>query len=108
MVAKKRSFRISSALKNIIGKDLITNEFVAVFELVKNSFDAHASKVEITFNLDDPVKSIVIKDDGKGMDKRDLEEKWLFVAYSAKKDGSEDYRDSIASNRIHAGAKGIG
>ena len=35
-------FRVSSGLKRIIGRDLITNEFVAIFELVKNSFDAGA------------------------------------------------------------------
>jgi len=31
-------FRVSSALKTIIGKELITDDFIAVFELVKNSF----------------------------------------------------------------------
>jgi signal transduction histidine kinase len=105
----KRAFRISSALKNIIGKDLITNEFIAVFELVKNSFDAHATIVNITIeDLKTKTPKITIQDNGKGMDLKDLEEKWLFVAYSAKKDGTEDYRDSIKSTRIHAGAKGIG
>lgn len=43
------NFRISSALKNLIGKELITDEFVAVFELVKNSFDADAKTVKIVF-----------------------------------------------------------
>ena len=38
-------FRISSFLKDLIGRELITDEFVAVFELVKNSFDANANKV---------------------------------------------------------------
>ena len=42
-------FRISSFLKNLIGRELITDEFVAVFELVKNSFDANANKVKIVF-----------------------------------------------------------
>ena len=37
-------FRISSHLKDIIGRDLVTNQFVAIFELVKNSFDAGAKK----------------------------------------------------------------
>lgn len=105
----EKTFKVSSALKNIIGKDLITNEFIAVFELVKNSFDAHAKKVNITFkDLSTPSPKMIIHDDGKGMDLHDLENKWLFVAYSAKKDGSEDYRDSIKSSRIQAGAKGIG
>lgn len=39
------TFRISSYLKDIIGRDLVTNEFVAIFELVKNSFDAKAKIV---------------------------------------------------------------
>ena len=103
------NFRVSSGLKTIIGKELITNDFIAVFELVKNSFDAHAKRVDISFQClttDNP--KLVIADNGKGMDHDDLLDKWLFVAYSAKKDGTEDYRDKIKSNRIHAGAKGIG
>jgi len=106
-------FRISSALKNIIGKELITDEFVAVFELVKNSFDANARKVQIIFeNQTDLNKGkIIIKDNGKGMNEDDLKSKWLFVAYSAKKDeteNDEDYRNKIKVNRIFAGAKGVG
>lgn len=106
----KKKFRISSALKDLIGKDLITNDNVAIFELVKNSYDAYATKVEITFNED----SIIIADNGKGMTYDDLINKWLFLGYSAKKNGTEDsesdkqksYRDNI--NRHYAGAKGIG
>lgn len=104
-----KQFRISSALKDIIGRELITNDFIAVFELVKNSFDAHAKRIDIIFEgLTSGTPKLVIKDDGKGMDRVDLEKKWLFVAYSAKKEGTEDYRDKIQSNRTHAGAKGIG
>ncbi len=106
-------FRISSGLKNIIGKELITDEFVAVFELVKNSFDANATKVEIIFeNQTDLIQGkIIIKDNGKGMNESDLKQKWLFVAYSAKKEGTEneeDYRNKIKLNRYFAGAKGVG
>jgi hypothetical protein len=106
-------FRISSGLKNIIGKDLITDEFVAVFELVKNSFDANAKKVEIIFeNQSDKRKGkIIIKDNGKGMNENDFKNKWLFVAYSAKKEDTEndeDYRNKIKLNKYFAGAKGVG
>ncbi len=108
----KVPFRISSGLKNIIGKELITDEFIAVFELVKNSFDANATKVEIVFeNQDVPeIGKITIRDDGKGMNRDDLQNKWLFVAYSAKREGTEneDYRNRIRVNRFFAGAKGIG
>lgn len=105
----KKHFKVSSALKSIIGKDLITDDFVAIFELVKNSFDANAKRVDVTFeNILSSGGKIIIKDTGKGMDLRDIEEKWLFVAYSAKREGIEDYRDEIKSKRLHAGAKGIG
>lgn len=97
-------FRVSAELKNILGRDLITSPDIAILELVKNSYDAHASKVEITFDDD----YLSIADNGKGMSKKDLIDKWLFVAYSAKSDGTEDqsYRDKF--KRHYAGAKGIG
>ena len=108
-------FRISSELKNIIGQDLIVNDQVAIFELVKNSYDAHATRVDIIFEEN----KITIKDNGKGMSLSDLKNKWLFVAYSAKKDNKEDedlksndryknYRNKINLKRGFAGAKGIG
>lgn len=106
------TFRISSALKNIIGKELITDEFVAVYELVKNSFDAYSKNVTITFQKgqNDTNSKIIIQDDGKGMNNADIKNKWLFVAYSAKKAGTEDggYREKIKVNRVFAGAKGVG
>lgn len=109
-MSTKQNFRISSALKDIIGRDLITNSAVAVFELVKNSLDAHARNVTIEFDDD----SIILIDDGKGMSRDDILSKWLFVAYSAKKTGEEDegqnrdYRDGISERRGYAGSKGIG
>lgn len=111
-MANSETFKISAALKDIIGKELITDEFVAVFELVKNSFDANSTKVEVIFesNNDPDNARIIIKDNGKGMNYDDLKDKWLFVAYSAKRLGEEnkDYRHKIKTQRIFAGAKGVG
>lgn len=118
MIDDELSFRISTGLKDIIGRDLITDDYIAIFELVKNSYDANAKNVVIKF--DD--NKITLSDDGKGMDLTDLKKKWLFVAYSAKKDGTEDqidldenqdvqrisYRDKIQEKKYYAGAKGIG
>ena len=97
-------FRVSAELKNILGRDLITSPDIAILELVKNSYDAHATKVEITFDDD----YIAIADNGKGMSKDDLINKWLFVAYSAKSDGTEDKSYRSKFKRHYAGAKGIG
>ena len=94
-------------MKDLIGRDLITNDFVAIFELVKNAFDAYANVVRLKFEND----RIEISDDGKGMSRDDILNKWLFVAYSAKRDGTEDddYRGRIVHRtRPYAGAKGVG
>jgi signal transduction histidine kinase len=103
----QKTFRISTGLKDLIGQDLITDDFVAVFELVKNCFDAHARRVHLLFEKN----RIVIADDGKGMSHADILNKWLFVAYSAKREGTEDddYRDHVRERaRPFAGAKGVG
>lgn len=82
------SFRISTGLKNIIGRDLISNEYIAIFELVKNSYDAGASKVDIEFTQSQKEGAqISISDNGCGMNYEEITQKWLFVAYSEKKLG---------------------
>jgi len=96
-------FRVSAGLKNIIGQDLITNDFVAVFELVKNSYDAQATRVDLYFLPD----TIFIVDNGKGMTFQDVVDKWLFVAYSAKRHGTED-EPTATSPVAYAGSKGVG
>ena len=103
---EKLEFKVSSGLKDIIGRDLITDDFIAVFELVKNSYDANAKNVFIEFENN----KIIISDDGDGMSIDDIKDKWLFVAYSSKKqnDDEDDFRDKIQKRRHYAGAKGIG
>lgn len=111
----KAHFRTNVLLKSIIGKDLITDDNIAVLELVKNSFDANSKRVEIyLLNIeknddaklkDKPSKNsskIIIKDTGIGMSESDLNNKWLNIAYSEKKAKKEEY------GRLLAGNKGVG
>lgn len=110
MEENKRSksyFMISSALKDLIGKELVTNQFVAILELVKNSYDANSRDARIIFRHSDAdsgkVERILILDDGKGMSEDDVKEKWLFLGYSDKKN-----EKPASGGRIAAGMKGIG
>lgn len=106
-MSEKLHFKVSAGLKNIIGKELINDKFIAIFELVKNSYDAGAKKVIIKFkNIYSDNSTISIIDDGDGMSKKDIIDKWLFVAYSEKK--NRTYRDNIKIRRNYAGAKGVG
>ncbi len=109
----KVSFRTNILLKSIIGKDLITDDNIAVLELVKNSFDSGSKIAEIIFRdieTDLPLKDyktynnskIILCDLGCGMSEYDLINKWLNIAYSEKKDKKEDF------NRQLAGNKGVG
>ncbi len=110
-------FKTNVQIKSIIGKDLINDDNIAILELVKNSFDADAKRVDISFcnlkynddkegNKEYPFSGktsrIIIRDDGVGMDLSDIDDKWLNIAYSEKKSNSRQY------NRMMAGAKGVG
>ena len=103
--AKDLHFDVSTGLKRVLGRELITDDEVAVFELVKNSFDAGAKEVAIYFGQD----NVVVADNGVGMSYEDLTQKWLFVAYSSKRRErpSQDFRN-VAAERHYAGSKGIG
>ena len=51
---QKLHFKTNVQLKSIIGKDLINDDNIAILELVKNSFDADAKNVTVTYlNLKD-------------------------------------------------------
>lgn len=50
-MSEKLHFKVSAGLKNIIGKELINDKFIAIFELVKNSYDAGAKEVTIKLRI---------------------------------------------------------
>jgi signal transduction histidine kinase len=102
----KLHFDVSTGLKRVLGSELITDDEVAIFELVKNSFDAGADTVHLHFGED----RIVVADNGSGMTYADLTQKWLFVAYSSKRTERPegDFRNVAADRQHFAGSKGIG
>lgn len=103
-VSSQLHFDVSTGLKRVIGRDLITDDEVAIFELVKNSFDAGATQVQLLFSADE----VWVVDNGEGMSLEDLNQKWLFVAYSSKNEPSNDVRSRSSGRRHFAGSKGIG
>lgn len=107
---EKVRFRTNILLKSIIGKDLITDDNIAVLELVKNSFDAGSTEAIITFRdvitnqttkdyKQNNESKIIIQDNGSGMSSHDLENKWLNIAYSEKKSKKEEFKRKLAGNK---------
>lgn len=102
------------------GEDLITNENVAMIELVKNCYDAYALKVEIEFGKDLHGGSFIrIIDDGCGMTRDTIEYAWATIATSYKKKnpyisrtiqikGSNGKVEAVKRTRVVSGNKGLG
>lgn len=110
-MAEKLYFKTNTLLKNLVGKDLINDDNIAIVELVKNSYDADSKEVLVKFtnfsnkkDKEESTKSsqIIIADKGHGMDSDDLKDKWLNIAYSEKKFLEPENRKYLAGN------KGIG
>lgn len=84
-------FKTNTLLKNLVGKDLINDDTIAVVELVKNARDAASESVLIRFEGFDahevttPASRLIISDKGSGMGYADITDKWLNIAYSDKK-----------------------
>ena len=77
------SMRFHPRAFSAFGADLVTNDSVAITELVKNSYDAFANNVIVSITGD----SIEIKDDGSGMTKDIIRDAWAVIAtpYKEKK-----------------------
>jgi len=92
----------------LIGRQLITDRITAIFELVKNSYDANATKVDVILNNVSKLSSvseIIISDNGHGMSLVDLEDKWMVVGTSSKR---KQHYSPKPFERRYIGEKGIG
>ena len=109
-------FRPKARLIKTIGEELISNDNVAVVELVKNSYDANSPIVTITFlgnvkqkkqgriiqnYLSKEGASIEIYDQGSGMSFETVKSAWMEPATDFKKKNTN-------KNRKFTGEKGIG
>lgn len=90
---------------SLIGEELVSDERVAVVELVKNAYDADASCVEVRFDGHNPVNpdTLVITDDGVGMTLDTVLTSWFEPGTVLKKKALRS-----PGGRPYQGAKGIG
>ncbi|NCT74826.1 MAG: hypothetical protein GXC78_09860 [Chitinophagaceae bacterium] len=93
-----------------LGDQLIKNESIALVELVKNSYDADANKVEIYMeHPDDPENgTIIIEDDGFGMTADTVENVWLEPGSDYKSKKIQNLEFTPKYKRLPIGEKGIG
>jgi signal transduction histidine kinase len=97
---KKISFKLHPRVFAALGTDLVTSDVVAIIELVKNSYDALASRVDVRVTVDEPL--IEVTDDGVGMTRFEIENVWSVVATPYKLNAP------MKGGRRVSGEKGLG
>ena len=129
-MTKKQHFRIDSHVVVQLGAELISDSEQALLELVKNAYDADASKCVISVEPDwEPpatdewgqhlsawrklqkkpnIGRIVVMDDGTGIDETGVQDGWLFISASLKRNSGGDKTPTKEKNRIPVGDKGLG
>ena len=78
-------FRPRARLLKLIGSELISDDVLAITELVKNAHDADATSVTLEFQgVTRPEGRIIVRDDGEGMDLEVLLGRWMEPAGTLK------------------------
>ena len=74
-------FDVSANLQKLVGEELVTNEEMAVIELVKNAYDSGARSVNITVQPETAREPayIEIRDDGPGMSLEEFNRIFMFA-----------------------------
>lgn len=101
------AFKAKSHILSLLGDELIGSDNLAIFELIKNAYDADAEEVKITLNdLNTPKQSILVEDDGNGMSLETLQNVWLEIGTDFKRGLKR--QPSPKFKRISLGEKGVG
>lgn len=107
-------FRAKARAVELLGKGQIADLPTAISELWKNGYDAYGDKLEAflytsAYTKDNPV--FVVSDDGIGMSREDIINKWFVLGTDSKSRNEEDKKGSAILNkspRVKMGEKGIG
>lgn len=91
-------------IAEVLGRNNFSTKESAILELIKNAYDAGASKLNLIFKKSENTGRLMLEimDDGSGMNENDIRQAWMHVGKSTR-----DYKDSD-TGRIFAGSKGIG
>ncbi|MFA6269622.1 MAG: ATP-binding protein [Candidatus Paceibacterota bacterium] len=100
---KPLRFEIALTVLDHLGRNLYRSFATILGEAISNAWDAEAENVQIVY---DPAKrNMCIADDGTGMSRDDLQNRFLKIGYSKR---DEFGTHSPNKKRHHIGRKGIG
>ena len=103
----KHNIKAKSHILSLLGDELIGSDSLAIFELVKNAYDADATEVKILFiDLNQENQKIVIEDNGCGMSPTIIQNVWLTIGTDFKR--GKNRKESPRFKRVSFGNKGVG
>jgi anti-sigma regulatory factor (Ser/Thr protein kinase) len=104
-----QAFRPRARLLQLLGDQLIGSAKLAVFELVKNAYDADAENVDIfLLDLATGTSRILIKDNGQGMSIDTIRDVWLVPGDDYREQQRLADKRSPKFRRLPLGEKGVG
>lgn len=107
--AIRQAFRPRARLLQLLGDQLIGSPKLAVFELVKNAYDADASHVEVVLRkLGSAQATITVRDDGQGMALDTIRDVWLVPGDDYRERQRTENVRSPKFHRLPLGEKGVG
>ena len=102
-------FRPRARVLQLLGDELIGSARLAVFELVKNAYDADANEVVIRLNLASAREpTISVTDDGEGMTLDVIRTVWLAPGHDYRRKQRLSDRKTARHRRLPLGEKGLG
>jgi signal transduction histidine kinase len=110
MTERAHPFRVKARVLRLLGDELIRDESLAVFELVKNAYDADARGCHVTLRdlADSKRAAISVEDDGSGMSVETVRDAWLVIGTDHRTNQRAQGRRTPKFHRLPLGEKGLG
>lgn len=104
-MARNFKFQFAGKIARLLGRESVSNPIIALFELIKNSYDADAKEVIINLiNPKDKDNAIIeIFDNGVGMSVEEFIKNWMVVGTDNK-----ELEKITTQGRRKVGEKGLG
>lgn len=96
--------RVRSHILRLLGDQLVGHDRLAIFELVKNAYDADAENVSVLVDL--RANKIIVRDDGCGMTADIIKNRWLDIGTDSKRGPNRTRSNKYL--RLPLGEKGVG
>jgi signal transduction histidine kinase len=101
---EQQPLSVSARVAMQLGRESISSSITAILELVKNAYDADATRIRIRFQrLGEEYARLIIEDDGRGMTLSQLRDHWMVIGTANKATVRKTKK-----GRTPTGEKGLG